>query len=388
MTVLYYTQTYYLDATLETIKSLQETDIDLHLMIELTPDSKKSNIVNINNLSNIKSLSNLTSIIGKEQASLFNPYFKKLKSVHFLVYHKKSTFSIHTLLVTFRFLLFKYKIKPDIIHFDTISLRSLLFLPFLFNLKKVMTIHDPIAHIGEHSWKTFITQKIFYTLSNGFVFYSDFAKKQFENTFRMIHVPHFVLKFQPFTFNQYFMKRLNILPEGYILFFGRVSFYKGIDLLMEAIPIVLKCYPKQQFIIAGKSDGYQIDDTFLKKYSNNLLFINQYFTVEEAVEVIQHAKFIVCPYRDASQSGVLMTANALGKTVLATSVGAFPEYIKNGIDGLITTPIAKDIADHILFLLNNDRYRNLENNVITSYSKKNALLNRNLLLAAYSLEKN
>ena len=51
---------------------------------------------------------------------------------------------------------------------------------------------------------------------------------------------------------------------------------------------------------------------------------------------------MVCPYIDATQSGVVMSAFALNKPVVATKVGALPTMVKNGQYGTIVPP--KDVA--------------------------------------------
>ena len=382
MVVLYYTQTYFLDAAIETIRSLQEPSLELHLMIEITPDSKHSNIIHVNNLDKAAALSNLRTFLGEKKALAFEPYFKSVKSVHFLVFKRSSVLKRNTIYVLVHFLKLLYKIKPSVIHFDTITLRSLLFIPFITGVKKVITIHDPIPHLGDYSWKQSLTKNIYNKLAHKFVFYSKYAKSQFKQYYPYLKQPKYLIAFQPFTFNQLFEK--SDLVESCILFFGRISYYKGIDLLMKAIPEVLKIYPHQIFVIAGRTDGYQLDYQFLKKYEHNILLLNRYINTNEAVRLIQKSKFLVCPYRDASQSGVLMTARAIGKPVIATNVGAFTEYIQDGVDGLIANPTCESLVEKILFFLNQNCYKDFEKCVEKNFSTHVAKDNQKTLLDAYS----
>jgi glycosyltransferase involved in cell wall biosynthesis len=47
------------------------------------------------------------------------------------------------------------------------------------------------------------------------------------------------------------------------------------------------------------------------------------------------AQVAVCPYTDASQSGVVLTAYAFGCPVVVTDVGGLAEYVEDGVTGLI-----------------------------------------------------
>lgn len=383
MTVLYYTQTYYLDAAIETIRSLDSANLDLHLVIEITPDSKCSNIINIASLENADAVTSFTALLGKETAANFKPYFKAVKSVQFLVFKKKKAFSIDALSALYRFSNLLDKIKPNVIHFDTVTLRSLLILPKIFGLKKVITIHDPIPHIGESTWKSRMTNRVYFSLANHFIFYSNFAKKQFEIQYPFCRQSRTVIQFQPYTYNQLFLKSMNASIHPYILFFGRISYYKGVDLFISIIPEILKRFPNQHFIIAGRTEGYEINEEMINKYKNNILFINEFIDSSDLVSLIQHAKFLVCPYRDASQSGVLMTAMAIGKPVIATNVGAFPEYIQDGYNGLIAEPNQDSILDRVLHYLEFDRYKEAETYVNNTFSQSIAASNQNLIAQTY-----
>jgi glycosyltransferase involved in cell wall biosynthesis len=127
----------------------------------------------------------------------------------------------------------------------------------------------------------------------------------------------------------------NKFHRNSILFFGTLSEYKGIDLYIEAAKIILKKHPEEKFVIVGApSFNYEIDKKQLVGYEMNFEIHEGYLTTEELSEEIIKSKFVVCPYRDATQSGVLMTAFANRRLVVATNVVAFKEYItphKNGL---------------------------------------------------------
>ena len=71
----------------------------------------------------------------------------------------------------------------------------------------------------------------------------------------------------------------------------------------------------------------------------------------------RQCKYVVCPYTDATQSGVVMTAFAFGKPVIATRVGGLEEVVSHERTGLLVPPgDARALADAML-LLDGDRSR-------------------------------
>ena len=68
--------------------------------------------------------------------------------------------------------------------------------------------------------------------------------------------------------------------------------------------------------------------------------MNRFVESEELHALLDWCDIVVCPYTDATQSGVIMSAFALCKPVLATNVGGLPEMLGNGKYGYIVP--AKD----------------------------------------------
>jgi glycosyltransferase involved in cell wall biosynthesis len=381
MTVVYYTQTYYLDAVLELIPSLHAI-ADVHLLIELSPESRKTTIVDIPDLDQFSTIETAKNVFGPEKWKLMASYMNRLTSVHFVVFHAKRGFSLSSIRVCRSIIKILKKVKPDVVHLDTVSVRSLGLLPYLFKKKYVITVHDPVSHSGEHSWKSETVRRLFYWKANNLLFYSSFASTQFHFHYPRIRTPHFLLKFQPFGYSRQ-LDNTTPYSDDYILFFGRLSLYKGIDLLFDAIPEVLKRFPYERFVIAGRSENYTLDTTMLDHYDGSIEVLNKYIDSEELAKLIKRSKFIVCPYRDATQSGVLMTAFAFGKTVVATNVGAFSEYIDDGVNGLLAAPSAEDIALKIISALSACNYHKLEKNVHFHFSSTIDKYNQRVLGQTY-----
>lgn len=64
--------------------------------------------------------------------------------------------------------------------------------------------------------------------------------------------------------------------------------------------------------------------------------------------LLNDALFAVCPYKDATQSGVIQTAFSMDCPVIGTDVGALPEAIDNGVTGLIVPPCNSEALAHAI----------------------------------------
>lgn len=387
MVVAYYTSTNFLDVVLETLQGFK-SKVELHVFIEITNASKNTTIINVDSLEPFNEIETPERLLGKEKWGELKKYFEGVASVSFLVHKDARSLTLKSLRKAYRFGKYLDKFKVDVFHFDTISPRAIGLWPYLRSKKVFITLHDPVPHSGETNWREHVPNFVFYPMASGYFFYSEFARKQFGQYYKKIKVPFYNLKLQPYSFISQFLKDKEVRKAESILFFGRLSYYKGIDILLEAIPKVLAQYPNQKFIIAGKpAYGYEVKGETLEKFSNNIELLPRYISIPELVEFFKRAKFAVCPYRDATQSGVLMTCMAAGKTVVATNVGSFPEYLKDGVNGFLAEPNPDSLAEAMLRALVNDRYLETDKNVESGYSETIGAANAETILRAYQSPK-
>ena len=122
--------------------------------------------------------------------------------------------------------------------------------------------------------------------------------------------------------------------DKYILFFGSVDKYKGVDLLISAF-CSLENNSDVKLVIAGKGQDY---DTYGNK---NIIRINRFIEDEEVGDLFRRALFVVYPYISATMSGVLSIAYYFRKRVLLSDVQFFKD---NAVPGC-TFFLAGDIDD-------------------------------------------
>lgn len=110
-----------------------------------------------------------------------------------------------------------------------------------------------------------------------------------------------------------------ISEKNYILFFGNVNKYKGVDLLIKAYnqSDTLQSF---KLVIAGKGLGL-IDE--VSKNNTNIIRINRFIDDAEVKYLFENSLFVVYPYRSVTMSGVLSIAYYFKKRVLASSIPFF-----------------------------------------------------------------
>ncbi len=134
---------------------------------------------------------------------------------------------------------------------------------------------------------------------------------------------------------------LGIAPDRRVLlFFGLIRAYKGLDVLLRAMPgIVRRC--GAMLLVAGEC--YDDPDLYHDLVRENGLGPDvrlemRYVANEEVPTLMAASDAVVLPYRHATQSGVAQVAYACGRPVITTAVGGIPEVVWDGETGLLVPP--------------------------------------------------
>jgi glycosyltransferase involved in cell wall biosynthesis len=144
----------------------------------------------------------------------------------------------------------------------------------------------------------------------------------------------------------------------YLLFFGFIRAYKGLDLLIEAFSDNRLRNRNLKLIIAG--EFYEDSTPYLdliRKYSleNEIILYDRFIKDEEVSTLFSVADLVVQPYRSATQSGVTQIAFHFGKPMLVTDVGGLSEIVADGKCGYVVKPEPNQIAEAIIDFFDNNR---------------------------------
>jgi D-inositol-3-phosphate glycosyltransferase len=126
-----------------------------------------------------------------------------------------------------------------------------------------------------------------------------------------------------------------------LLFFGFVRHYKGLDILLRALPEMRKKLPDTRLVVVGefyeKREDY--DKLIAELGLEDAVTIRDDYCPNEMVgNYFAAADVAVLPYRSATQSGIIQIAYALGTPVITTDVGGLGEVVVDGVTGLIVPP--------------------------------------------------
>ena len=208
---------------------------------------------------------------------------------------------------------------------------------FRLRRKSVLSVHDPIPHTGR-SLKSRIfsdcSRLVTYRLLNNFVIFNNAQKEEFVDKFKLQKKNVIISKLSCYTCLQPISEKLEKLPNrNFILFSGRITQYKGLQFLLPAFRKVHELHPDVKLIVAG-SGNFPIEVEEYKQL-DYIEFRHRFIPDTELIQLMKSCKFMVCPYTDATQSGVIMSAFAFNVPVLATNVGGLPEMVRDGVFGKI-----------------------------------------------------
>jgi len=260
-----------------------------------------------------------------------------------------------------KLMLYAAKSKAKIFHilwnnrFQTFD-RTVLMLYYKFLGKKVViTAHNVNTNKrdGKDSRINRLTLRIQYHLSDHVFVHTEKMKSELTDDFG---VPQARVTVIPFGINNA-VPRTSLSPteakrrlgiedtEKTILFFGRITPYKGLDYLVEAFQRSFAARPDYRLLIAGRlmpgceEYGKDIEKTIQKDVSDGRILVKSGFIPDDEVEVyFKAADILVLPYRDIYQSGVLFLGYSFGLPVIAADVGCLKEDIVEQETGFVFRP--------------------------------------------------
>jgi len=362
MKLLYISSPAFADCDFPLIKQLLKNGVDVTYLILITPYELRSTLIDI------KQQYPHTGIFPAScypELTIFDKYID-LKKVFICNRAGKSRKTLSYWLDSLNLYRFIFNGKYDLIHTDLLFSEDK---KYLYKLGKfVTTIHDPFPHSGE-AWN-YDNARYNNAINNsvGLVLLNEKQKADFCNKYNVSENKILINKLGVYdVIKSQLNTKTNSESTHNILFFGRIAPYKGIEYLCEAMKLVREAIPDATLTVAGGGKIY-FDIT---PYQNlgYIEFRNRYIDIKELAELLSNTALTVCPYTDATQSGVIMTSFALSKPVVATNVGGLGEMIDNHKTGILVPP--KDscaLANAIISILSDkNKLIQMQNDITNNF---------------------
>lgn len=150
--------------------------------------------------------------------------------------------------------------------------------------------------------------------------------------------------------------------ERAVLFVGRLSAPKGIYDLFDAIPHVVRRHPEARLVLVGVAESDAMEpvvraEAERRGIAARVTFLGSLEGRDKAAAYVA-SQMIVLPSWTEGFPLVIPEAMAAGLPVIATAVGAIPDFVKDGEDGFLVAPRApRELADRVCRLLADEQLR-------------------------------
>lgn len=259
------------------------------------------------------------------------------------------------------------KEKPDILivpfwmPFMGVSIGAVSRMARRCGAKRIAILHNLIPH--EHKPGDKILSRFFIKSADGYVALSESVLADidlFDRKKPRTFCPHPLYDhFGAIASRQESLSHLGLDPAfRYILFFGLIRDYKGLDLLLKAYADSRLRNLNVRLLVTGEFYGSSDKYFELEKklgLEGLVIWKNEFVPANEVRYCFGAADLIAQPYKTATQSGVSQIAYHFEKPMLVTKVGGLAEIVPNGIAGYAVEPEPSLIADGLVDFFTNNR---------------------------------
>ncbi len=172
----------------------------------------------------------------------------------------------------------------------------------------------------------------------------------------------------PFVDSNYYKHKFSLEERRTILTFGLLNRNKGIEVMLKAMPAIVKADPSVMYIILGmthpnilKEEGELYRFSLRQmvkdlKLQEHVIFYNRFVDDQELHNFLCAADIYATPYRNEKQltSGTLSFAVGAGKAVVSSPYWAATELLAGGRGKLVRFGDSEQIAETIIEVLQND----------------------------------
>lgn len=240
------------------------------------------------------------------------------------------------------------EIEPDLVHFTGPHLWNVALLHRLrqAGIPTIHTLHDLDPHKGArgggllHAWNGLVLRLADSILVHG----RTYAQRLYRARAQVVYTPLLHL-FVSHELDQTLGQQAAAVNPGepFILFFGRLEKYKGVNDLLTAYAQLRGVFTANgqpeavipRLVLAGPG---RLHDLWVGSLPPGVEVRNRLVGDAEAVDLFRRCSLVALPYVDGTQSALIPAAYYFGKPVVVTRVGALAEYVEEARTGLVVEP--------------------------------------------------
>lgn len=262
--------------------------------------------------------------------------------------------------------------NPDLVYLSFSGLPYFFLLLFLFIKpgKIIYALHNVTTPDGAmNELVTRIFQKVYYMQLKRFHVFSEFQLQQIKKM-----LPDKKHYYAPLALKDY-GKSNAVPPDNVIrfLFFGYILKYKRVDLLINSFQEVYdKGYRNIELVIAGTCDEWDCYQALIK-HPEAIRTRIEIIPNKDIPDLVSSCHYVVLPYQDGTQSGVIPVAYQYNKPVIATDIEAFRQFIIGGETGYVFRKNSPgSLSSTLEYAIKNHKnnYKSLTRNVIQFKSEE------------------
>jgi glycosyltransferase involved in cell wall biosynthesis len=350
MRVVFYTHPFFLEPALHFVREMAER-CELHVILEMTPRSIGSLLATTPDRLPA-GLMDADPVLAPLFPAGVRAYWSGARSFRLAVFTNARTVHPATVPTARRVLDAIDRLEPDAVHLDDGSLRLALAYPWLPPIT-LLNVHDPIPHGGDPNRRLAVGRRLVARRVSRYRVHAEVFREPFATRARVPVTRIDVAPLGVYDILREWVPPATARATKTVLFAGRIAPYKGLDVLYAAAPRVAERVRDVRFVVAGRAvDGYRLPSPPPLPNGGRIDVIAGHVPNESLARLHAEATVVACPYRDATQSGVIMTAYAFGTPVVASAVGGLPEYVDGGTTGLLVPPGDEDaLADALVTVL-------------------------------------
>ena len=191
----------------------------------------------------------------------------------------------------------------------------------------VLTCHDvlPFASSSQNDDTEMANRRKVLMIADNYLLHNEYSKKQLIDYFLVDEQKIVIHPFPIMDLSKITSISEPISPKSDFLFIGHLRREKGVDILLAAWELVHNVYPNATLRVAGNLPKIENLDLSRYKERSDVEFLLTFLSDEEYCNLIKSTRFVVMPYKNGTNSGVVSTVLSLNAEVIASDIPMFME---------------------------------------------------------------